>query len=44
MHDAFAVIRWRAAGVSPAMVLCFRRARVNLDFPWPTVIRRQTTR
>ena len=24
--------------------VCFRRARVNLDFPWPTVIRMQTTR
>jgi len=26
------------------MSVCFRQARVNLDFPWPTVIRRQATR
>ena len=24
--------------------LCFRRARVNLDFPWPTVILMKETR
>jgi hypothetical protein len=26
------------------IILCFRRARVNLAFPWPTVILQQRTR
>jgi len=26
------------------LFVSFRQARVNLDFPWPTVIRRQATR
>jgi Putative transposase len=31
--------RWREVDYFPfTVLLCFRRARVNLDFPWPTVI------
>jgi hypothetical protein len=33
------LLRMMANGVF-AMALCFRRARVNLDFSWPTVILR----
>ena len=37
----FAVVTnaWEAEGAPfPAPFVCFRLARVNLDFPWPTVI------
>ena len=41
---AYALGGVRPKTVAKLSTVCFRRARVNLDFPWPTVIRMQTTR